>query len=96
MGQRISHAIGYRTERTRRPDGLSVHLSYKRTAPRPAAPPAAASVPLLVRRLIVAVLSCALAAPAGIAPARAQAPELPALGDVAYDDLSPANSYNFV
>lgn len=52
-------------------------------------------MPLLVRRLIVAVLSCALAAPAGIAPARAQAPELPALGDVAYDDLSPANERRF-
>ncbi len=48
-------------------------------------------VPSLARRLIVAVLTCALAAPAGVAPARAQSPELPSLGDAAADDLSPAN-----
>jgi beta-barrel assembly-enhancing protease len=48
-------------------------------------------VPGFARRLIVAVLSAALALPAGVAPARAQSPDLPALGDVAGDDLSPAN-----
>jgi len=48
-------------------------------------------VPSLARRLIVALVACALAAPGGIAPARAQAPNLPALGDAAADDLSPAN-----
>jgi predicted Zn-dependent protease len=52
-------------------------------------------VPGLARRLIVTVLSCALALPAGLAPARAQAPDLPALGDVAADDLSPANERRF-
>ena len=77
--------------------GLIVHLSYKRPTPRPAAlpvPPAVA-VPLPARRLIVALLSCALSLPPGVVPARAQAPELPALGDVAYDDLSPANERRF-
>jgi len=50
-------------------------------------------VPGLARRLIVVLLACALAAPGGLAPARAQAPNLnlPALGDVSDDDLSPAN-----
>ena len=48
-------------------------------------------VPHLAQRLIVAALSCALAAPVGVAPARAQGNQLPALGDVAADDLSPAN-----
>jgi len=49
-------------------------------------------VPLLARRLIVTLLSCALALPTGVAPARAQAPDLPALGDMTHDDLStPAN-----
>ncbi len=48
-------------------------------------------MPGFARRLIVAVVSCALAAPAGIAPARAETYNLPALGDVAADDLSPAN-----
>ena len=48
-------------------------------------------MPSLARRLIVALVACALAAPGGIAPARAQAPNLPALGDAAADDLSPAN-----
>ncbi|MCU0765000.1 MAG: M48 family metalloprotease [Burkholderiaceae bacterium] len=52
-------------------------------------------MPHPARRLIVALLSCALALPAGVAPARAQAPELPALGDVAFDDLSPANERRF-
>ncbi len=55
----------------------------------------ATSVPGLARRLIVTLLSCALAAPAGVAPVRAQMPELPALGDVAADDLSPANERRF-
>jgi predicted Zn-dependent protease len=48
-------------------------------------------VPGLARRLIVAIVSCAIAAPAAVAPARAQTPDLPALGDVAADDLSPTN-----
>ena len=49
-------------------------------------------VPRFVQRLIVTALACALAAPGGIiAPARAQGTQLPALGDVAADDLSPAN-----
>ena len=48
-------------------------------------------MPLFARRLIVALLSCAMALPTAMAPARAQAPDLPALGDVSYDDLSPAN-----
>jgi len=48
-------------------------------------------VPFLARRLIVAIVSLALASPAGVAPVRAQAPNLPALGDVAADDLSPSN-----
>ena len=48
-------------------------------------------MPSLARRLIVALVACALAAPGGIAPARAQAPNLPAFGDAAADDLSPAN-----
>ncbi|MBS1163394.1 MAG: uncharacterized protein H6R03_1290 [Burkholderiaceae bacterium] len=48
-------------------------------------------MPLLARRLIVTLLSCALALPTGVAPARAQAPDLPALGDMTHDDLSPAN-----
>jgi predicted Zn-dependent protease len=52
-------------------------------------------VPVPARRLIVALLSCALALPTGVAPVRAQAPELPALGDVAADDLSPANERRF-
>ena len=47
-------------------------------------------MPGLVRRLIVAIVSCALAAPTAVAPARAQS-NLPALGDVAAEDLSPAN-----
>jgi predicted Zn-dependent protease len=86
------HAIGYKPERSARSGSLTVHLSYKRSAPHPAALPAsAAAVPFPARRLIVAVLSCALALPTGVAPARAQAPELPALGDVTHDDLSPAN-----
>ena len=78
-----------------RSGGRSVHLSYKASAPPPAACAACRPVPLPARRLIVALLSCALALPAGVAPARAQAPELPALGDVAYDDLSPANERRF-
>jgi predicted Zn-dependent protease len=45
----------------------------------------------LARRLIVAAVCCTLALPGGIAPARAQTLNLPALGDVASDDLSPAN-----
>ena len=60
-------------------------------APRRAFLPRSRHVPGLARRLIVAVLSLALAAPTGVAPARAQAPNLPSLGDVAADDLSPAN-----
>ena len=52
-------------------------------------------MPLFARRLIVALLSCALALPAAVVPARAQAPDLPALGDVSYDDLSPANERRF-
>ncbi len=48
-------------------------------------------MPGFARRLIVALLSCALAAPAGVVPARAQTADLPALGDVTADDLSPAN-----
>jgi len=52
-------------------------------------------VPLFARRLIVALLSCAMALPTAMAPARAQAPDLPALGDVSYDDLSPANERRF-
>jgi len=95
MGQWI-HANGYKPERSGRPGGLIVHLSYKRTAPRAAARPSTAfAVPPLARRLIVTVLSCALALPAGVVPARAQTPDLPALGDVTYDDLSPANERRF-
>jgi predicted Zn-dependent protease len=46
----------------------------------------------LPRRLIVTIVSCALAAPAGVVgPLHAQTSSLPALGDVAADDLSPAN-----
>jgi predicted Zn-dependent protease len=52
-------------------------------------------VPAFASRLIVALLSCALALPAGWTPARAQTPELPALGDVAADDLSPASERRF-
>ena len=48
-------------------------------------------MPVFARRLIVALLSCSLAMPAGILPARAQLADLPALGDVAADDLTPAN-----
>jgi predicted Zn-dependent protease len=46
---------------------------------------------VLVRRLIVSLLSLALCLPAGVVPARAQVPDLPALGDIASDDLSPLN-----
>ncbi len=46
---------------------------------------------MLVRRLIVSLLSLALCLPAGVVPARAQVPDLPALGDIASDDLSPLN-----
>ncbi len=52
-------------------------------------------MPLFLRRLLVALLSCALALPTGVAPARAQVPELPALGDTASEDLSPANERRF-
>ena len=44
---------------------------------------------------MVALLSCALALPTGVPPVHAQAPDLPALGDVADDDLSPANERRF-
>jgi predicted Zn-dependent protease len=44
---------------------------------------------VLARRLIVSVMSCALCLPAGVAPVRAQGLELPALGDVSSQDLSP-------
>ena len=90
MGQWV-HAIGYKRERSGLRDGLNLHLSYKRTAPQPAAPPSPAAVPDLAHRLIVAIVSCALAVPAALVPARAQVPNLPSLGDVAADDLSPAN-----
>jgi predicted Zn-dependent protease len=46
---------------------------------------------VLVRRLIVSLVSLALCLPAGVVPARAQALDLPALGDIASDDLSPLN-----
>ena len=90
------HANGYKPERRGRLGGQNAQLSYKRTAPRPAALPArTAPVPHFARRLTVALLSCARALPTGVAPARALAPDLPALGDVAYDDLSPSNERRF-
>ncbi len=69
-----------------------MQLSYKGIAlpfaPRPVPP----LVPRFSKRLIVTVLSFALAVQGGsLAPAYAQGAQLPALGDVAADDLSPAN-----
>ncbi len=50
------------------------------------------SVARIARRLIVAAVSCALVLPGTVGPiVHAQTPDLPALGDVAADDLSPAN-----
>ena len=46
---------------------------------------------MLARRLIVSLVSLALCLPAGVLPSRAQVPELPALGDVSSEDLSPLN-----